>query len=231
MAKKVEPVEISEKILPNKFFEMPATYHFSKPVLKNCECREESSIESLSAALRMPKLLAMSQKALSYDDGFLKFDREDAKAAGIADQDFELLDANFQVANQLISNGSFKLDAGLTISALLPAFWKVTLIDVTINGEKYVLESEITLLGTQYYISKALINKISQLLALGAGAAGVAAALQAAGIITAPSAAITGVIAAILAFGAAALQFLDFCNGVYVLIPFSGIPPMVPYPA
>ncbi len=231
MAKKVEPLETSEKIVPNEFFKTRAPYHFSNPILKNCECRDEVTVESLAAALKMPKLIAMSQKALSYDDGYLKFDREDAKAAGIAQQDFELLDVNFQIANTLISNGSIKLDAGLTISALLPAFLKVTLIDVTINGERYVLESEITLLGTRYYVSKALLNKITQLLALGAGAAGVAAALQAAGIITAPSAAITGLIAAILAFGVAALQFLDFCNGIYILMPFGGIPPVVPYPA
>ncbi len=63
-------------------------------------------------------------------------------------------------------------------------------------------------------------------MAVAGGAAAVLAALQAAGIITAPSAAVTGLIAAIIGLGAAVLTALDFCNGVYITFPTGGLPPV-----
>lgn len=231
MAKKIDPNAPVEKVLPFHYFEEHAIYHSSLPVLKHFKTLGEYNTEFLPSVLKLPKLMALSKKALSYDDGCFKFDREDALASGVAFSDYEFLDASFQVANRLILNGSIKLNADLTITPLLYSFFKTTIIDVTINGERYVLESEMTIFGMRYYFSKALINKLVQLINAGATAAAVLAALQAGGFITAPSAAITGLIAALMAFGGAALQLMDFCNGVYILYPLCGIPPIVPYPA
>ena len=109
-------------------------------------------------------------------------------------------------------------------------FGDITYIDKTINGERYILRSESKWYGTRWYISKPLLNKIIQLMAVAGGALGVAAGLQAAGIITAPSAVVTGLIAAIIGLGAAVLVFLDFCNGVYITFPHVGGLP-IPTPA
>jgi len=127
----------------------------------------------------------------------------------------------------LIAERSIQLAYGLAIKTLNPAFLSYTVIDKTIGTERYILKVETKWYGTRWYINKALLNKICELLAVGAGVAGVLAALQAAGIITAPSAALTGLIAALVALGAAVLKAFDFCNGVYIIFPYGGLPPIV----
>jgi len=76
----------------------------------------------------------------------------------------------------------------------------------------------------KFHLSKFAVQKIAELLQIGAGAVELAAALQAAGIITAGSAVVTAIAGVLIALGAAVLQFMDWCNGVDVIVPWVGGP-------
>jgi hypothetical protein len=184
------------------------------------------TVSTLVAALQFPELLRRAETVLTSRGGRLVLDTEDAIGAGILGADVCLLQRDIAAVNALMDQGVVSLGAGVIVRGLSAIFEDVDIIDVTINGERYLLRRELKWYGTRYYLSKALVTKLSQLLAVGAGVAGVLAALQAAGIITAPSAAASAVVAAILALGAAALSFLDFCNGVYVVFPHVGFGPI-----
>lgn len=78
--------------------------------------------------------------------------------------------------------------------------------------------------GWQIELSNKQTNKLVKAITVAAGVVGLAAALQAAGIVTAGSGAVTGVAAGLLAIGAAAI---DLCNwndkGVYINVTRVGV--------
>jgi hypothetical protein len=188
-------------------------------------------LDHVLSGLQYPELLRRAERGMSTRDGLLILDLENAHQEGISRRDTYYLQSNIAVANKLIGLGHLELSRGFSINGLTALYSSVTIIDVIINGERYVLTTESKWYGTRWYISKPLLNKIIQLMALGAGVLGVAAGLQAAGIITAPSGAVTGLIAAIIGLGAGVLAFLDFCNGIYIDVPWApGVPP-IPHPA
>ncbi len=83
--------------------------------------------------------------------------------------------------------------------------------------------------GVGVQISHATTQKIIKVLNAGGGAAGVAAALQAAGVITAGSAIATGIAAAALVMGSVALDLCDWNDrGIILGVLWNGLPECLP---
>jgi hypothetical protein len=72
------------------------------------------------------------------------------------------------------------------------------------------------------HLNKDAVELIVDGLSAGSSAAAVLAGLEAAGIITAPKAAVTALIAAIGFLGASVFALLDVCNGVNLRIWWTG---------
>lgn len=74
--------------------------------------------------------------------------------------------------------------------------------------------------GTEIVVGSRTVRRLSKVISMGAGTAGVVAVLAAAGIISGPAAIPGGVAAAILTLGRAALALCNWQNrGVRILIP------------
>lgn len=78
--------------------------------------------------------------------------------------------------------------------------------------------------GISMWLDAYATNKLEGLLWMGAGTAAVLSAMQAMGVITAPSAAITGLIAGIITIGAGAIQFCSNSKGVTFDMLWTGQP-------
>ena len=185
---------------------------------------------AIKAALFFPELLRRAERFVSSSAGRLVFDATAAHSAGISVADTAHLQRSVAHCNQLIAGGSFRVVSGVAIEGLSPLLSSGVLLQTKLNGQDYKLDYEWKWFGQRFYINKALLEKILDFVLVGIAVAEVVAALEALGIVTIPHAALIALIGAIAFLGYAALHALDFCNGIYILIPWT-VPVPIPYPA
>jgi hypothetical protein len=139
---------------------------------------------------------------------------------------------NVHELNRLINENLLAVDSKLGWKVITPitGLFAAYRVGVIINGEDYSIDVSAHWYGLRWHLSKALVQKLAALIAVGSGVSWVIAELVALGIITSPAAIPFGLVAALLALGAAALILLDFCNGVDVIQPWTVPPIFIPVP-
>jgi len=163
--------------------------------------------------------ITAAEAGLSVDgSGIVQFDAAAAEAAGLSPIDSVTVDEMVVMLNDYVDKGYLSLAPGAsgyqTITSLSPAFftgvaWRNTLgassAEITITDKWY---------GTVTHIPKEAVDLIVKLMGVGTTAAATVTALQAAGVRTIGTAALTAIIAALIALGASVLSAMDRCNGV-----------------
>ena len=189
-----------------------------------------SLTDRFAAGTQFEGTLQAAENALSVQNGALALDGDAALGAGLSTRELAVFQRSLTVTNSLILSGDLQLGAGAVLIGLNPLLASLTVINTTVKGKTFTLTVDPGFFGTKITLSTDLVDLIVKLLAAGSAAAAVAAALQTAGVITAPSAVVTGLISAIAALGAATLALLDFGNGICVYQTYFP-PTFTPFPA
>jgi hypothetical protein len=196
-----------------------------------CCCKEPDPYPAVLAAFTIPKILAAVEAGgLTVTNNLVAFDQAAAIAAGVSAADAGVIADIIHGLNQLVAEGALQVGDGADgwrqITPKAPMFLATSVVNVTIAGTNYAVDYSAHWYGHRLTLNKAATGKLCELIALGGSAAALAAALAAAGIITAPADIPLGVLTALLFFGAAVVRVADMCKGVSLIFPWVAVPPV-----
>ena len=168
-----------------------------------CCCNEHDPYPAVLAAFTVPRILATVEAGgLSVTNNAVAFDQAAIIAAGVSTADADVIADIIHGLNRLVAEGALQLGAGADgwqeITPKAPMFLATSVVNVTIAGTNYSVDYSVHWYGHRLTLNKAATGKLCELIALGGSATALAAALAAAGIITAPADIPLGVLTALL---------------------------------
>ena len=177
-----------------------------------------------------PSVLHAAQAGFQLEGSTVSFDASEAEAAGLSPVDSPMVSDLIGQLNERVSRGMVVIGAGgwNDISGSSPAYYDGTVFSGSIANSSLEITVHYYWWGMTIALNKDAVKLISDMLNAGAAAAGVAAALQALGIVSIGAAALTSLISCIMWLGSSMHTLMEKCNGVDICRTWNGLAWMQP---